>query len=84
MTKVEIIEGFVNAERPFEVCIRTKLGGYMEYFVVDRLISKDNAIMVANQYYDKSKKSDFKSVCVREDVKTVFGHSLVTIYEKEF
>ena len=68
MTKVELLEGYTNLERPYEVCIRTRMGGYMEFFTVERLAFEGNAKDVCESYAKDSKghKESFKSVCVRK------------------
>ena len=68
MTKVELLEGYANLERPYEVCIRTRMGGYMEFFCVERLAFEENAKDVCASYAEDSKghKESFKSVCVRK------------------
>lgn len=68
MTKVELLEGYTNLERPYEVCIRTRMGGYMEFFTVERLAFEGNAKDVCESYAEDSKgyNESFKSVCVRK------------------
>ena len=68
MTKVELLEGYANLERPYEVCIRTRMGGYMEFFTVEWLAFEENAKDVCESYARDSKghSESFKSVCVRK------------------
>ena len=67
MSNQEILEGYLNADKPFEVAAHTKLGGYMEFFILERLMFEDNAKEVAKQYASQwSDSENVKSVCVRK------------------
>ena len=73
MTKIEILEGYANLERPYEVCIRTRMGGYMEFFTVERLAFEENAKDVCESYAKSGKghSENFRSVCVRKNYQII-------------
>ena len=73
MNKSEIIEGFINADRPYEVCAHTTMGGYMEFVTVERLLCEENAKWVCDEYSKSFKKSaNIKAVCVRYKRRTIY------------
>lgn len=71
MEKQEIINGYIAAEKPFDVCVHTILGGYMEFFVLEKnIMFEDNAKMVAEEYakhFKGEKSENFKGICVRKN-----------------
>ena len=71
MSKSEIISGYINAPRPYEVAMRSNIGGYLEFSVLERLISEENARMVCDSYAEtfrenRERYSIFRSVVVRK------------------
>ena len=68
MTKEQIINGYVQAEKPYEVCAHTCLGGYMEFMCLEPgIMFEENAKEVAKQYASQwGKSSNVKGVCVRK------------------
>lgn len=68
MTKIELIEGYLNAEKPYDVCIHTTMGSYMEFIKVESgIMFEHNAKEVCERYADIAKKDrneNFKGVCV--------------------
>lgn len=70
MSNKDILEGYINADKPFEVAAHTVLGGYMEFMILERMMFEENAKEVAEQYASLWKKGDsenVKSVCVRKE-----------------
>lgn len=67
-TRKQIIDGYMQAEKPYEVCVHTCMGGYMEFLRLEQgIMFEDNAKMVAEEYAKSWGKSDnFKGVCVRK------------------
>lgn len=67
MSNKDILEGVLNADKPFEVAAHTVLGGYMEFMILERLMFEENAKEVAKQYASQWGQSEnVKSVCVRK------------------
>ena len=80
MNKQQIITDYLAAERPYEVCIHTTMGGYMEFCKLERgIMFEDNAKMVCDSYAEtmrKSKSNNFKGVCVRKNCTIVYEVTL--------
>lgn len=76
MTKKQIIDGYLAAEKPFEVCAHTKMGGYMEFFTLEKnIMFEDNAKRVADEYAETWRKSgteNFRGICVRRNCTVVY------------
>lgn len=76
MTKSEIINGYLAAERPYDVCMHSRYGGYLEYATVEKgIMFEDNARMVCDSYADTLRKNPsetFIGVCVRKDGVTIY------------
>lgn len=68
MNNKNILEGYINADKQFEVAAHTVLGGNMEFMLLERLMFEENAKEVAKQYASQWGESEnVKSVCVRKD-----------------
>jgi len=77
MTSSEIVAGYLAAERPYDVCIHTNMGGYMEFCRLERgIMFEENAKMVADSYAETMKKGQksesFKGICVRKNCTIVY------------
>lgn len=76
MTRREIIEGYITAEKPYEVCMHSKYGGYLEFGVVEKgIMFEDNARTVCDKYAESLKKNPsetFIGVCVRKNGTIVY------------
>lgn len=74
MTQQEIIASYMEAEKPYEVCAHTKMGGYMEFLPLERSIMfQENAEACARNYARNWGKSDnIKSICVRKHYTIVY------------
>jgi hypothetical protein len=76
MKKSEIINGYLAAERPYDVCMHSRYGGYLEYAKVESgIMFEDNARMVCESYADSLRKNPsetFIGVCVRKGGMTVY------------
>lgn len=76
MTKQEIINGYMAAERPYSVCMHSRYGGYLEYATVESgIMFEDNARMVCDSYADTLRKNpsdNFIGVCVRQGCTTIY------------
>lgn len=70
MTRQEIINGYILADRPYEVCLHSRYGGYMEFAKVEGgIMFEDNAKAVCDSYADTIRKNPsgtFIGVCVRK------------------
>lgn len=73
-TKQEILEGYLQAEKPYEVCAHTNMGGYMEFMPLERSIMfQENAEACARNYARNWGKSEnIKSICVRKNSVIVY------------
>lgn len=81
MTKQEVLAAYIAAEKPYEVCIHTNMGGYMEFCRLEcGIMFEDNAKMVCDKYAEtmrKGKKSEnFKAVCVRKSCTIIYEVNL--------
>ena len=74
MAAIEIMEGYMNANKVYSVDIRTKMGGYMEFFTVEsNIMFEENAKTICKSYAETSKGHDtFRSVCVRKEGNIIF------------
>ena len=74
MTKREVIEGYLAAEKPYDVCVHTIYGGYLEFVNIQRgIMFKENAIDICNQYAELwHKDPDYKGICVRENCQVIY------------
>lgn len=74
MTKKQIIDGYMQAEKPYEVCAHTRFGGYMEFLPLERdIMSEENAKYVADTYAQGwGKSSNIKGVCVRKQGAVIY------------
>ena len=76
VTKKQIIEGYLAAEKPFEVCVHTKMGGYMEFLRLERgLMFEENAREIADSYAETFREGDtsnYKGICVRRNCTVVY------------
>lgn len=76
VTKKQIIEGYLAAEKPFEVCVHTKMGSYMEFLTLEKnIMFQDNAEFVADQYAETWRMGDtsnYKGICVRRNCTIVY------------
>lgn len=72
--KRAIIEGYLAAEKPYEVCVHTTMGSYMEFLRLERnIMFEDNARMVCDEYAKTFKPTDtIKAICVRRDREVVY------------
>lgn len=68
MTKKQIIDGYLQAGKPYEVCAHTCMGGYMEFMRLEQgIMFEENAKQVADAYAQTwGKSSNIKGVCVRK------------------
>lgn len=68
MDKKQIIDGYTQAEKPYEVCAHTCMGGYMEFMRLEHgIMFEDNAKQIADTYAKSWGKSDnIKGICVRK------------------
>ena len=68
MTKKQIIDGYMQAEKPYEVCAHTCMGGYMEFLPLEHnIMFQENAEACARNYARNwGKSSNIKGVCVRK------------------
>jgi hypothetical protein len=68
MTKKQIIDGYIQAEKPYEVCAHTCMGGYMEFMRLEQgIMFEENAKQVADTYAQTwGKSNNIKGVCVRK------------------
>lgn len=76
-TKQEILEGYLKAEKPYEVCVHTNMGSYMEFMRLEKnIMFEENAKQIADTYASGWTASEnIKGICVRK-------HG-VLIYEAE-
>jgi len=69
MTNSEIIEGYLSSERPYDVCMHTRYGGYLEFAPVERgIMFEENARMVCDTYAESLREhpsETFIGVCVK-------------------
>ncbi len=73
MTKHEVIAGYMQAEKPYEICAHTYMGGYMEFMRLEQgIMFEENAKQIADTYAQAwGKSSNIKGICVRK-------HGIVT------
>lgn len=73
MTKREIVSAYMNAEKKYEVCAHTNMGGYMEFMSLERVMFEDNAKDIADNYAKSWGKSEnIKSICVRNEGRIIY------------
>lgn len=74
MTKKQVVEGYLAAEKPYEVCAHTRMGGQMEFMRLERAIMfEENAKEIANSYAKSWCKSEnIKGVCVRKGYTVIY------------
>ncbi len=76
MDKIQILEAYQNAPKPFSVCFHTYMGSYMEFCTIERdIMFEENARMICDSYAETAKKNNhgtFKGVCVRKDCETIY------------
>lgn len=74
ITNREIVAGYIAAEKPYEVCAHTNMGGYMEFMRLEHnIMFEENAKEVANNYAKTWGKSDnIKGICVRKNCTVIY------------
>lgn len=74
--KQEILLQYAAAEKPYDVCIHTTMGSYMEFCNVERgIMFEDTARMVCDRYAAVLRKGthpNFKGVCVRKGCTIIY------------
>lgn len=80
MTKSEVINSYLAAERPYDVCMHSRYGGYLEFAILEKgIMFEDNARMVCDSYADTMRKTpsdNFIGVCVRKGSTIIYEVSL--------
>ena len=79
MDKAKITESYINSPKEYEVCAHTFMGGYMDFFIIEKLMFDELGIAkeVCDKYastWSKKPSEIVKSICVR--------HNREIIYEK--
>lgn len=73
MEKEKIITGYLQLAKDYAVCARTNMGGYMQFFTLERVAFEDNAKLVAERYAELwTETENIRSICVRKKGEIIY------------